>query len=293
MKEEEAIIRINDITEEKLIHDKLIQSEKLASLGLLISGIAHEINNPNNFITFNLPILRDYANELIPIIDDYANRHPGYELFSMPYPEFRRDFFKLLENVEHGAARINATISKLREFSRMRGQQKLDWVNLKEVIERAVTLCQGELKKKVRCFELGVPDNLPPVFTDPEAVEQVIVNLLINAVQAVDKERSRVSLKIIEGKKPKGLLTIEVKDDGIGIDDETLKKIFDPFFTTKQPGTGTGLGLYVSRDLIEGLRGNIEVESKPGEGSTFRVMLPSKNSQGKKKGVLTSNDKPK
>lgn len=107
--DDDAVIHIRDITVEKLIQKQLTQSEKLASLGLLISGIAHEINNPNSFITFNIPILRDYLETIAPVIDSYAYDHPDYELFGMSYPEFRKDLFKLLENIEHGAHRINFT----------------------------------------------------------------------------------------------------------------------------------------------------------------------------------------
>lgn len=102
---------------------ELIQSEKLASLGLLISGIVHEIKNPNNFISFNMPILRDYIRDILPVLDDHAARDPGYEVQGMPYADFRVDILKLIENVEHGSARINTTVAKLKEFSRRKDER--------------------------------------------------------------------------------------------------------------------------------------------------------------------------
>ena len=118
-----AIIRITDRTNQRLMERELIQSEKLASLGLLISGIVHEINNPNNFISFNMPILRDYLREILPVLDEHAARTPHFEVQGMPYAEFRTDVMKLLENIEHGSVRINTTVAKLKEFSRKKDEK--------------------------------------------------------------------------------------------------------------------------------------------------------------------------
>ena len=115
-----AIVRISDITQAKVLERQLVQNEKLAALGLLVSGIAHEINNPNTFISFNIPILRDYLQELMPIIDGFAEQHPNLELCSMKYQEFREDLFKLVANMEHGSSRINAIVSDLKRFVRKR-----------------------------------------------------------------------------------------------------------------------------------------------------------------------------
>jgi signal transduction histidine kinase len=112
----DAIIRVSDITEAKQFERQLIQSEKMASLGVLVSSVAHEINNPNNFISFNIPILRNYLEELVPMADHYAAIHPDFELFNMAYPEFRKDIFKLLDNIEHGSERISSFVGNLKEF---------------------------------------------------------------------------------------------------------------------------------------------------------------------------------
>ena len=146
----DAIIRISDITEARLLQREILQNEKLASLGLLISSIAHEINNPNNFISFNIPVLRDYLQEMLPILDDYATHHPDYQLLGMDYPAFREDISKLLGNIEHGTTRINTVVSNLREFSRKKDQEGWQRVHLREVVEKGVAICAGELKKKVK-----------------------------------------------------------------------------------------------------------------------------------------------
>ncbi len=268
-----AIIRISDITQAKLMERQLVQSEKLAALGLLVSGVAHEINNPNSFMTFNIPILRDYLHQLMPIVDGYANEHPDFELFCMKYDEFRQDIFKLLDNMEHGASRINTIVSNLKEYVRKRDRAELTWTDLKAVIDKAVNMCHAEIRKNIKSFEVHVTDDIPLIFSDPEGLEQVILNLLINAVHASDKPDSwiRISAKCDVTREPSCL--IEVSDNGCGIEDKAKTKIFDPFYTTKASSSGTGLGLYVCYNLVEALGGEIEVDSKPGLGSTFRIIL--------------------
>ncbi len=273
---EGAVIRIRDITDARFLERQLIQSEKLASLGLLVSSIAHEIVNPNNFISFNIPILRDYLKRLIPVVEEHAKVHQDFELFGMSYPEFRDDIFKLLDNVEHGSSRINFIVSELREFSRKKDKKEHVWVDIKQVIEKVVVICRGKIEKMVRSTEFNIPEGLPQIPADFETLEQILVNILINAAQAADKEDSWIRLSVKLGDTWRDHLIIEVRDNGCGMDEETRGKIFDPFFTTKGPEEGTGLGLYVCQNLIERLGGRIEVESEPGQGSSFRIMLPDK-----------------
>lgn len=269
---EATIVRISDITESRLMQRQIVQTEKLASLGLLASGITHEINNPNSFIIFNLPILRDYTERLLPIVDDYAQAHADFQIFNMPYDEFKRDILKLLDNMEHGAKRIKNIIASLKEFTRDRDKRRLRWTELKQIVENGIAICRSVLNKRVKSFEVEMTKDLPPIFTDPEALEQTLINLLINAAQASDKENSWVKLRVIEGQIEPADCVIEVMDNGRGMGKDTRGKIFSPFFTTKG-SEGTGLGLYICQTLISGLGGRIEVESKPGKGSTFRVVL--------------------
>jgi signal transduction histidine kinase len=271
---EAYIIRISDITQARLIDRQLIQGEKLASLGLLIAGIAHEINNPNNFIYFNTPILRSYIQYLLPIADEYIAAHPEVLVFDRPYHAFREDCFKLLDNIEHGSTRINQIVGNLREFVRERGQGELRRIDLRQIVEKGVSICRGRINKAVRNFEMKLPEILPTLVTDPLAVEQVVVNLLVNAVQAMNKEDSWVKLTVVGPREPQSKVTIEIADNGCGMTPEVARKIFDPFFTTKPVGVGTGLGLSISHRLVTELGGRIEVQSVAGTGSVFRVVLP-------------------
>ena len=263
--------RMDDIEREKLIENQLAQRQKLASLGLLISSIAHETCNLNNCITFNTPILKEYLEELVSVIDNYLVKDEDFELLGIPYPEFRKDIFKILDNIEHAANRITETSSGLKDFVRMNTSEKQVWVEVKEVIRRAVLICRGEMRKTVRSLEVDIPKDIPPIFIDQSALEQILVNLLINAAQAADKKDSWVMITARQANSLRSHLIIEVSDNGCGMDEKIKEKIFEPFFTTKEDIKGSGLGLFVSKNLIEGLNGYISVESTAGRGSTFRL----------------------
>ena len=269
-----VILRIADITEKKMAENQLIQRQKMEALGILISGIAHEINNPNNFISFNMPILQDYLSALLSLTDETALARPELVFFGMTYPEFREDVFRLLENVRNGSERINAIVSQLKTFSRKKGGLELRETDLGEVVDRVFALSKNQLKKTVHSLEVDLADNLPSVRTDPEALGQVLLNLLINGAQAADKPDSWIKVTVDQRPDSPKLLIIEVADNGCGMEAEILGRIFNPFFTTKKVGEGTGLGLYVCQNLVENLGGRIEVQSQPGTGSRFQVFLP-------------------
>jgi signal transduction histidine kinase len=272
-----VLLRISDVTEQKLIQQQLIQSEKMATLGVLATSIAHEINNPNAFISFNLPILREYLEEVLPILDAYAETHPDFEIARTPYRDFRRDVFNLLENMGHGAERIRTFVAGLKDFALMKEPRPGEWVNVAEVVKKTLSICRAQIKSAVKTLTVDIPPDLPAVWADAHSLEQILINLLVNAAQAADKEDSRVKLRARVTDRWLERLVIEVSDNGRGMDKETRQRVFDPFFTTKPRPEGTGLGLYVVHTLVGALRGRIEVESAPGEGTTFRVALPDQD----------------
>ena len=260
------------------VKKELVQNENLLPLGLLVSTVSHEIKNLNNCVTFNTPILREYLKKLIPIIDDYAGNHQDLELFGMTYPEFRDDIYNLVNNLEHASSRINNIMSDLMEFVKNGYKGKQGWVDLNQVIKKGIAVCRSQIKKRVKSFDVNISENLPQVYTDPEALEQILVNLLINAVHASDKENSWLKLSAkYEEDILRNDLIIEVSDNGCGMDIATREKIFDLFFTTKASDKGTGIGLFISKKLVEALHARIEVESAPGKGSVFRIILCTGN----------------
>jgi PAS domain S-box-containing protein len=273
---EATIIRIQNITEEKRMEKQLIQSEKLASIGVLVSGIAHEINNPNNYISVNIPILRDYIKTVIPIIDEYAQKHPDLEILNMPYAEFREDIFELLDNIQHGSIQIKSIVKDLKVFSKPEQDKPIEKIDLKPMLEKVVAFCWSKIKKTVKTFNVNIPENLPEILIDSRPLEQILTNLLINAANAFDKpfdENSQVDLVVSMDNSKKHQLIIEVSDNGRGMDEKTIEKIFDPFFTSNPSEEGTGLGMYIVHNLIEKIGGRIQVESKLGKGSKFTLIF--------------------
>jgi signal transduction histidine kinase len=271
------VTRISDITEKKMLERQLIQKEKLAALGVMVSSMAHEINNPNNFISFNIPILRDYVREMLPMVGMYAAGKPEFELFNLSYPEFEEDIHKLLVNIENGSKRISSLISTLREYSFDKTDASRTWVDLTYAIDSVISICHSQIIKSVKSFIKHIPENLPSIHTQPYAVEQILINFLINASHAVDKDDSWIKLEVTVNGNDQKQVRIAVSDNGQGMDEKIQSKIFDPFFTTKSPEGGTGLGLFVSHTLAERMGGHIEVESETGKGSRFVLTLPVKD----------------
>ncbi len=269
-----AIVRISDVTKEKILTIELIQKEKLATLGLLVSSLTHEINNPTNFILFNMPILRDYLGAMLSIIREQAAAVAGFEIMGMSGDAFQEDILKLLTNVQNGAERIQETVAKFAGFSKKRTCDMKVPVDPVDPIEKAVSICRHEIQRTIRSFEVDIEANRPTILVDPWALEQVIINLLINASQVADKQDSRLRLNAYAENNGGNRFTIEITDNGCGMDEETKKKIFFPFFTSKKDGKGTGLGLYIVKGLVDEMAGRIEVRSEPGEGSTFSISIP-------------------
>jgi len=255
-------------------YQQLIQSEKMAALGFLVSSIAHEINNPNSFITFNIPILREYFQEILPILDRESERRENLEICGLSYSEFREDILKLMDNIEHGSQRINSTISHLKEFVSPTNQAEFQLVSLKNVVEKAVELCRTQINKSAQSFDVEFSARFPKIRTVSQSLEQILINLLINAAQSLDKTESWVKLEVKKNNQNKSVFHIDVSDNGCGISEDHLEKIFEPFFTTKNKITGIGLGLNITKRLTEEIGGKIEVTSTTGIGSRFRLTLP-------------------
>jgi len=266
-----TVVRITNITERELLKKRVLLNDKLASIGVLSTGIAHEINNPNNFISLNIPILKDYIEKLLEISDQFAENKKDFQLFYMDYADFREDIFTLLENMEYGSTRINEIVSELKSFARGSENDKLIPVDIATVIQKALLICRGKIGKTIKDVIIEINPQLEEFHSNPDILEQVLINLLINAEHAVDKDNSEI--KIIVTQNDKKQVIIEVMDNGSGMTDEISSKIFDPFFSTKSLEDGTGLGLYISYNLIKKINGRLDVDSWPGKGSIFRITL--------------------
>lgn len=255
------------------MQQQMIRNEKLASLGNMIAGIAHEVNNPNTFISFNVPILIEYIDAMTPIVDAYAENHPDLELANQPYEDFQNDIRVILKNIENGSTRINRIVTNLKAFSRKRDGLKTDRIDLKALIEKIVAMHSSKIANRVASFRVDVSDDLPPLCSDPDIIASITINFLTNATEAADKHNSVVALNVYAENTKTGAVIIEVEDNGCGIEKENMDKIFDPFYSTKSAGGAAGMGLYFCSTFADQLGATITVQSTVGTGSTFRLEL--------------------
>lgn len=264
--------------------DKLVQSEKLASIGQLAAGVAHEINNPIGYIFSNFGTLERYLVHLFQMLSAYeeAERYlidtPHGQQLQKLRDQIELDYLKedipnLMQESREGISRVRKIVSDLKDFSRVGSSQEWVWANLHRGIESTLNIVNNEIKYKadvVKAF-----GDLPDVECLPSEINQVIMNLLINAAHAITAERGTVTIRT--GRSGEGepeQVWIEVEDNGCGIAKEHLGKVFDPFFTTKPVGKGTGLGLSLSYGIVQKHNGHIDVRSEPGKGTCFRITLP-------------------
>jgi signal transduction histidine kinase len=269
-----------EIAERKLLESQLVQSEKLASLGQLAAGVAHEINNPVGFISSNLGTLDSYFNQLQQMLDAYHeaenNLMPGEPLDRLKAlrAELELDFLKedipiLIRESKEGIGRVVQIVKDLKNFSRVDNDQTWQFANLQQGIDSTLNIVASELKHKADVVKHYAP--LPDIECLVSQLNQVVMNLVINAAQAMGPERGTITISNgVEGEN----VWLEVADNGCGIAPETVQKIFDPFFTTKPVGEGTGLGLSLSYGIVKKHRGDISVSSEVGKGTKFRVVLP-------------------
>jgi two-component system NtrC family sensor kinase len=293
----ELTVRNRQLTElnEELAHahQQLLQSEKLAAIGQLAAGVAHEINNPVGFVLSNLNTLEGYIRTLIRYAEDMER------LVGAAAPSLRTDLRALAENADldyllgdaptlvqesrEGLARVRTIVIDLRDFSRIDSTHVWEWTDIHRCIESTLNIVHNEVKYRadlVRDYA-----EIPSVRCIPSQISQVVLNLVVNAAQAYDGNHDRHNpapgtITVRTGIDPadSSRVWFEVVDAGCGIPPEHLKRIFDPFFTTKPVGQGTGLGLSVTYGIVNAHHGQISVTSAVGMGTTFRVTLPADGS---------------
>ena len=258
---------------------QLVHLQKMGSLGTLVAGVAHELNNPISFIYDNLGFLEGYMQALLRVIDHYeeipiteeARRQIDRIKEDSNLEFIRTDLEKLQRNVREGAERTRRIVTDLRIFSRLDEAERKE-ADLHEGLESTLDLLTNKLKNAVRVHRRY--GDLPRVECYPGQLNQVFMNLLTNAADAVAGEGD-IWVTTSHGES-EDCVRIRIEDNGRGIPEENIRKLFAPFFTTKDVGEGTGLGLSVSNGIVERHGGRLEVESQVGKGSAFTVVLPVK-----------------
>ncbi len=261
-----------DVTLEKTYEQQLQQADKLASLGQLVSGIGHEINNPNQFIRGNIKIIKQALEDMLPIVDEYQRSHEDLTIARLKYDFFREHILMLVEDMAHGSERIKAIVEGLRTFARKDEGLLVDTVDMNTLIEASARLVHNEVHKHAD-INLDLADDIPTFIGNSQKIEQVLINLMVNASQAMPDDRKGVI--IARTRYAGGSIIVEVEDDGQGMTENTLKQIFDPFFTTKRARGGTGLGLAIAYRIVEEHRGNMSVSSELGKGTVFTIRIPA------------------
>lgn len=270
------------IAELRSTQAQLIQSEKMASLGQLTAGIAHEINNPINFVYAGVDNLKQSLSEIYQVLAHYEHIEKVQNIEqitlalaamkdikqSLFYQENKENIWLTLQSIEQGASRTAEIVKGLRMFSRL-DEAESKFANINECLDSTLILLTGQTKNRIQVIR-EYDKTLPEIECYPGQLNQVFMNLLTNAIQAIDG----VGLIWVETRNEDDTIVISVRDSGLGMSEETRKKIFDPFFTTKPVGQGTGLGLSITYSIIQKHQGVVEVESKLGQGTTFVVRLP-------------------
>lgn len=252
--------------------EQLVQAGKMSALGVLVSGVAHEINNPNGVILLNVNLVRRIVGDMVALIDR-DERHEGAELGGLPWPEARQALPQMLDDIQGGGQRIRRIVNDLKDFARGDDAGTKERVQLNAVVDTAMRLIAPTIRHATTRFVAQLADDLPPLQANFQRLEQVVINLLLNACQALpDPSRGiRVETRYDD---LAGHAILEVADEGAGIAPEHLARLTEPLFTTRRDRGGTGLGLSISFGIVKAHGGEITFDSRLGEGTRVTVTLP-------------------
>jgi PAS domain S-box-containing protein len=269
-----------DITERKkaeeqakLHQEQLMQASKMVALGTLVSGVAHEVNNPNNFIMLNAPILKEAWDNAMPILEKYYEENGDFILGGMKFSEMRENIPSLFSGISDGAKRIKHIVDELKNYVRDRSADLTQSVDINAVIKSSVSLLFNMIKNSTNHFSIEYDNEAPSIRGNFQRLEQVMINLVQNACQALADSQKGIFISVKFDKEGSNI-TVSVRDEGSGIPAETLDHITDPFFTTKHDSGGVGLGLSISSKIVEEHGGTMHFESEIGTGTTVEIILP-------------------
>ena len=274
------LMTARDITEKKKIEaqakmhqEQLMQTDKMVSLGTLVSGVAHEINNPISSVMLNIKVFDKFWNAVRPILDTHYEVNHDLEIGNMSYPQIRERIPKLLHFSEEGVERVKRIVGDLKDFSGDKPSDLRETVNLNDVVEKAMGLISSLTRKATNDLRIDYSENLPTLQGNSQRLGQVVINLVVNGCQALENTSQGLYLTTGYLEESEEIF-LEVKDFGKGMSPEILNRIKDPFYTTKRDSNGTGLGLSISDTIIRNHGGWLDFSSKPGQGTTATILLP-------------------
>ncbi|MCK9409983.1 MAG: ATP-binding protein [Bacteriovoracaceae bacterium] len=271
---------INDITALKRAETaaahrsrQLRQAEKMASLGTLVAGIAHEVNNPNNFLMLNALLFTKMWKDALPILDEYSQTNGEFCLAGIPYSECKDKIAQSLDGIVKGSERISTITKRLTEYAKLDSDSLNETVDINSVIEMSVAITGTLIKQSTSNFTMNLATFLPRIRGNAQQLEQVVVNLITNACQSLQDTFSEIKITTAYDAE-RNRIRISIEDHGIGIKESDINFIMDPFFTTKRNSGGTGLGLSVSYAIVKNHNGMLTFKSEEHKGTTARILLP-------------------
>ena len=271
---------IRDITERRRSEDEtrlqqqqLVQADKMISLGVLISGVAHEINNPNSIAMLNTSMLFKAWESSKPILDEYYREHGDFLIAGLEYSEMCEQIPRLFLELEESARRIKNIVHDLKDYARQDTTRHMEPVEINEIAQAAVRLNHNKIKNATRNFSTDLAPNLPPIRGNRQRLEQVLINLIQNSCEALASQDRAITITSRHD-ADNDAVEVSVHDQGTGIGAEIINRITDPFFTTKRSYGGTGLGLSVSAGIIKEHQGRLRFSSSPEAGTTATISFP-------------------
>jgi signal transduction histidine kinase len=267
-----AILTMRDVAERKHLLDQLLHAQKMETLGTLVAGVAHEINNPVNLLLYNLPLFEKLWKEFLPVLSSCADSNPDRRFAGLPVPFLVNNLPTLISDMNLAATRIAKIVSGLKSYSRFSDAGERAPFDLNQAVENALRLAHATLRGRKITLKAELNPELPSLIGNLHSIEQVILNLVINAAQAIDHAEGRIHIQT--DVRSDGYMVLTVTDNGKGIDPAIAGRIFDPFVTTKQNSGGTGLGLSVSFNIVQSHGGIIRFKTQREMGTTFQVLFP-------------------
>ncbi|HOO91498.1 MAG TPA: ATP-binding protein, partial [Syntrophales bacterium] len=233
-------------------------------------------NNPINKIMFDMPLLQKIWHDALPVLEKEARMEPGKKYGGLTYDFLKENLPQLLSDIDLAANRVAKTVSNLKHFTRKSSLKDKKPIEINTAVTTAVRLIETTLKKSRITLELDLAEENPVIEGTLQSIEQIIMNIAINATQAINHAHGKITICTgLQKKNGKEVAVISISDNGTGVDPALVDKIFDPFVTSRQAEGGTGLGLSITCNLIEAYVGEINFQSKEGEGTTFTITFPA------------------
>jgi signal transduction histidine kinase len=275
-----AMVINTDITKQHKLQIQTTENARLASIGVLATGIAHEINNPNNSIYYNSCLIQDSWNDILPILEEYKEDNGDFSMGGLPFSETRdKIIYACASTIDH-TSRIKKIVANLKFFARNNSGEINEEVQVIDVIGEALLIINNEIRKHTDLLSLDLPNNLPKVKGNAQKLEQVFINIVLNALHALPGKDKKIHISARYDEIQEAV-NLSVHDEGIGIDESCIDKITQPFYTTKPDNIGTGLGLSISNSIIKEHKGKLLIESELNKGTTVTISIPATKNDAK------------